>query len=134
MTRTVLEDGPHPVDLHVGRRVVEKRMALGHTQTDLARALGLTFQQVQKYEKGANRISASKLWDIATFFKTDIGYFYSGLADGLAEEEGAPFDHEVAQTRTSLEIAKLARRLSTSQQRPALSLMTEMAEPGVDRE
>ncbi len=65
MTRTALEDCPHPVDRHVGRRVVEKRMALGHTQTDLAKALGLTFQQIQKYEKGANRISASKLWDMA---------------------------------------------------------------------
>lgn len=134
MTRTILDHGPHPVDRHVGRRVVEKRMALGHTQTDLARALGLTFQQVQKYEKGANRISASKLWDIATFFKTDIGYFFVGLPDdGLVKEDGAPVDDEIAQTRTSLEIGKLARRLSTSQQRLALNLMTEMAEPGVDR-
>ena len=53
------EDGPHPVDRHVGRRVCEKRIGLGYNQSDLGRALGLTFQQIQKYEKGANRISAS---------------------------------------------------------------------------
>ena len=79
MARGKGEDGPHPVDRHVGRRVCEKRLALGYNQSDLGRALGLTFQQIQKYEKGANRISASKLWDIARFFKVDIGYFFEGL-------------------------------------------------------
>jgi transcriptional regulator with XRE-family HTH domain len=52
---------PHPVDVHVGRRVCEKRLSFGYNQSDLGRALGLTFQQIHKYEKGANRISASKL-------------------------------------------------------------------------
>ena len=61
MARGKGEDGPHPVDRHVGRRVCEKRISLGYNQSDLGRALGLTFQQVQKYEKGTNRISASKL-------------------------------------------------------------------------
>ena len=73
MARGKGEDGPHPVDRHVGRRVCEKRLALGYNQSDLGRALGLTFQQIQKYEKGANRVSASKLWDIARFFKVEIG-------------------------------------------------------------
>ncbi|MGH7018335.1 MAG: helix-turn-helix domain-containing protein, partial [Brevundimonas sp.] len=71
MVRGAAEGGPHPVDRHVGRRVCEKRVALGYNQSDLGRALGLTFQQIQKYEKGANRVSASKLWDIARFFKVD---------------------------------------------------------------
>ena len=75
MARGTGEDGPHPVDRFVGRKVCEKRISLGYNQSDLGRALGLTFQQIQKYEKGANRISASKLWDIARFFKVDIGYF-----------------------------------------------------------
>ncbi len=69
---TTIADGPHPVDRHVGRQVTDKRIELGYNQSDLGRALGLTFQQVQKYEKGANRISASKLWMVARFFKVDI--------------------------------------------------------------
>jgi DNA-binding XRE family transcriptional regulator len=79
MVRGSGTEGPHLVDRHVGRRVCEKRIALGYNQTDLGQALGVTFQQVQKYEKGANRISASKLWDIARFFRVDIGYFFEGL-------------------------------------------------------
>ena len=74
MARGTADGGPHPVDRHVGRRVCEKRISLGYNQSDLGKALGLTFQQIQKYEKGANRVSASKLWDIARFFKVDIGY------------------------------------------------------------
>ena len=79
MVKGAGESGPHPVDRHVGRKVCEKRIALGYNQSDLGRALGLTFQQIQKYEKGANRISASKLWDIARFFSVDVSYFFDGL-------------------------------------------------------
>lgn len=130
MARGKGEDGPHPVDRHVGRRVCEKRLALGYNQSDLARALGLTFQQVQKYEKGANRISASKLWDIARFFKVDTGYFFEGLADGVQPgmaESGAGFDHDFPATRYTLEIGRLAPQLSTRQQKLALDLIREMA-------
>src|SRR6218665_1044372 len=113
MARGTGEDGPHPVDRHVGRRVCEKRISLGYNQSDLGRALGLTFQQIQKYEKGANRISASKLWQMADFFKVDIGYFFDGLGGqaGMAESDGAAFDHDYPATRHSIDIAKLAPRL-----------------------
>lgn len=131
MARGTGEDGPHPVDRHVGRRVCEKRISLGYNQSDLGRALGLTFQQIQKYEKGANRISASKLWDIARFFKVDIGYFFTGLAQGQpgVAEDGAPaFDHDFPSTRYSIEISRLAPQLSTRQQKLALDLIREMVE------
>lgn len=132
MGRGVKEEGPHPVDRHVGRRVSEKRIGLGYNQSDLGRALGLTFQQIQKYEKGANRISASKLWDIARFFKVDIGYFFEGLGPavqaGVAESDTAAFDHDYPSTRYSIEIARLAPRLSGRQQKLALELLREMAE------
>lgn len=133
MARGKGEDGPHPVDRHVGRRVCEKRLALGYNQSDLGRALGLTFQQIQKYEKGSNRISASKLWDIARFFKVDIGYFFEGLtagAPGMAEA-GAPFDHEFPATRHTIEIGRLAPRLTVAQQKIVLDLIRQMtqAEP-----
>lgn len=131
MGRGVKEDGPHPVDRHVGRRVSEKRIGLGYNQSDLGRALGLTFQQIQKYEKGANRISASKLWDIARFFKVDIGYFFEGLGPnaqaGVAEGEAA-FDHDYPSTRYSIEISRLAPRLAPRQQKLALELLREMLE------
>lgn len=129
MARGVGEDGPHPVDRHVGRRVCEKRISLGYNQSDLGRALGLTFQQIQKYEKGTNRISASKLWDIARFFKVDIGYFFDGLTDrqpGMAEE-GSAFDHDFPATRQTIEINRLAPRLSARQQKLALEMIREMA-------
>ena len=131
MARGTGEDGPHPVDRHVGRRVCEKRLALGYNQSDLGRALGLTFQQIQKYEKGTNRVSASKLWDIARFFKVDIGYFFDGLAGSAAAgmaEEGTAFEHEHPATRYTIEIGRLAPQLSTRQQKLALDLIRDMAD------
>lgn len=119
------EDGPHPVDRHVGRRVCEKRIALGYNQSDLGRAVGVTFQQIQKYEKGSNRISASKLFEIARFFQTDIGEFFKGLGDaqpGMAED-GPGFDHDFPATRQSVEIARLAPQLSPQKQKLALELI-----------
>ena len=73
--------GPHPVDRHVGLHIRMRRKALGISQEKLAEALGLTFQQVQKYERGANRVSASKLWEIARALKTNVAYFYEGLEE-----------------------------------------------------
>jgi len=121
-------DGPHPVDRYVGRRVCEKRISLGYNQSDLGRALGLTFQQIQKYEKGVNRISASKLFDISRFFKVDVGYFFDGLAEGATgmAEEGAGFEHDFPATRQTIEIARLAPQLSAKRQRLALDLIREM--------
>ena len=74
-------EGPHPVDRHVGLRIRMRRKEIGVSQERLAEALGITFQQVQKYERGANRVSASKLWEIASALKTTVTYFYEGLGD-----------------------------------------------------
>ena len=67
------------VDAHVGKRVRERRLALGMSQTKLADALGISFQQVQKYEIGGNRVAASRLWDIAKLLEVDISYFFEGI-------------------------------------------------------
>jgi transcriptional regulator with XRE-family HTH domain len=72
-------DGPHPVDRHVGLRIRMRRKEMGVSQERLAESLGITFQQVQKYERGANRVSASKLWEIAGTLRTPVSYFYDGL-------------------------------------------------------
>jgi transcriptional regulator with XRE-family HTH domain len=76
MPRNVQVEGPHPVDRFVGEQVRKRREELGLNQSDLARQIGLTFQQVQKYEKAANRISSSKLFQIAEVLKAPIEWFY----------------------------------------------------------
>ena len=79
--RTALRDGPDPVDIHVGARVRERRVSLGMSQTKLGECLGLTFQQIQKYERGTNRLSASKLWALSHFFDVPIEWFFEGLGE-----------------------------------------------------
>jgi transcriptional regulator with XRE-family HTH domain len=124
---------PHPVDRFVGRRVSEKRIALGYNQGDLGRALGLTFQQIQKYEKGTNRISASKLWLISEFFKVDVGYFFEGLArvnaDGTTDETAPVTLSDFPPTRLTVEMSALAPRLSNRQQKLALEMVRVMLDP-----
>jgi transcriptional regulator with XRE-family HTH domain len=76
---------PNPVDVHVGARVRTRRLLIGMNQETLARALGLTFQQVQKYEGGANRVSASRLSQIAEILGVSISYFFNDLEPDGAE-------------------------------------------------
>ena len=71
------------VDAHVGQRVRGRRKEMGLSQEKLAKSLGVSFQQVQKYEIGINRVSAGRLWDIADSLEVDIGYFFEGIAKGL---------------------------------------------------
>jgi len=87
---------PHPVDVHVGKRVRHRRWLIGMTQQQLAERVGIKFQQIQKYETGANRVSASRLWDIADALDVDVSFFFEGLeTQGAAREdaaEGVPAD------------------------------------------
>jgi transcriptional regulator with XRE-family HTH domain len=122
------DEDPHPVDRHVGRRVQEKRLDLGLTQTALAKAVGVSFQQVQKYEKGTNRISASKLFEMADFMKVDIPFFFTGYSSAPAgvEEQALSFDHDHRPTKASVEITRLAPRLPQRKQKLILDMMREM--------
>ena len=72
------ESGPNPVDIYVGSKVKSRRLILGLSQEELATSIGLTFQQVQKYERGTNRISVSRLVDICRVLKVQIDYFFDG--------------------------------------------------------
>ena len=67
------------VDAHVGRRLRARRTELGMSQAKLGNALGITYQQVQKYEIGLNRVAAGRLWDIAKILEVDVGYFFGGI-------------------------------------------------------
>ena len=69
----------HPVDVHVGKRIRHRRWLVGMTQQQLAQSVGIKFQQIQKYETGANRVSASRLWDIAASMDVDVSFFFEGL-------------------------------------------------------
>lgn len=72
---------PNPIDSHVGRRIRIRRKLMNMSQDQLAEALGLTFQQIQKYERGANRVSASKLYEAARALQVQVAYFFEGLPD-----------------------------------------------------
>ena len=77
------------IDLHLGRRLRRRRRLLGLTQQQLALKVGIRFQQIQKYECGANRISAARLWELAEALETPVSYFYDGLAEALERKEAA---------------------------------------------
>lgn len=70
---------PHTVDIHVGKRIRHRRWLIGMTQQQLAEQVAVKFQQIQKYETGANRVSASRLWDIATALEVPVSFFFEGL-------------------------------------------------------
>ena len=71
----------HPVDTHVGKRIRQRRWLIGMTQQKLAELVGIKFQQIQKYETGANRVSASRLWDIGEAMGVPVAFFFEGLRD-----------------------------------------------------
>lgn len=84
---------PHPVDVHVGKRIRHRRWLAGMTQQQLAERVGIKFQQIQKYETGANRVSASRLWDIADALDVEVSFFFEGLDTEAADAEtGVPSD------------------------------------------
>src|SRR3984957_3297950 len=88
----IAKKAPNPTDKHVGSRVRQRRMTLGMSQEKLGDALGLTFQQVQKYEKGTNRIGASRLQQIAQILQVQVSFFFEGApaAITIGRHEGAP--------------------------------------------
>jgi transcriptional regulator with XRE-family HTH domain len=80
---------PHPVDLHVGQRLRHRRWMAGMTQQQLANAVGIKFQQIQKYESGANRISASRLWDLSRALSVPVSFFFEGLDQSVQTGDDA---------------------------------------------
>jgi transcriptional regulator with XRE-family HTH domain len=92
-TRGRTADGaPNPIDVHVGGRIRLRRTLLGISQEKLGEALDLTFQQVQKYERGANRVGASRLFDLSRILDVPVGFFYDDMAEGVAECSPARID------------------------------------------
>jgi len=105
----------HPVDTHVGKRVRHRRWMIGMTQQQLAEKVGIKFQQIQKYETGMNRISASRLWDIADALGVNLSFFFEGLDDTSATSSETPADlmtdiEALALVRTYYAIPEAQRR------------------------
>ena len=127
-----IDRAPNPIDRHVGLRIRMRRKELGISQERLAESIGLTFQQVQKYERAANRVSASKLWEMARALNTSIAYFYEGLSE-TPEAPGSNLPRETVQdflmTPEGLELASSFPKIAHGRvRRKILDLVRVMSE------
>ena len=121
----IVEDGQamdattdkHPVDVHVGKRIRHRRWTIGTTQQQLAEGVGIKFQQIQKYETGANRVSASRLWDIAHVLDVPIAYFFEGL-EGASEASS----RDMMADREALELVRIYYAIPEAQRRRLFDL------------
>ena len=126
---TPTDPDAHPVDRHVGLRIRMRRKELGLSQDKLADALGITFQQIQKYERGANRVSASKLWETARAMQVPINCFYEGLPEDGEASAAASGAHAFLLTAEGLELASNFPKLSDPRlRRKIVELLRAMVE------
>ncbi|NDR57974.1 helix-turn-helix domain-containing protein [Aliiruegeria sabulilitoris] len=109
----------HPVDTHVGKRIRHRRWMLGMTQQQLAEKVGIKFQQIQKYETGANRVSASRLWDISDALNVNITFFFGGL-DSAADSKTPAGD--LLADREALELVRSYYAIPENQRRQLFEL------------
>src|SRR4249919_3360218 len=112
---------PNPIDKHVGSRVRMRRMMLGMSQEKLGDALGLTFQQVQKYEKGTNRIGASRLQQIAQILQVPVSFFFEGAphstSGGMSEAPSPAYVADFLATSDGLSLTKAFMRIKSNKLR-----------------
>ncbi len=101
---------PEPVDVHVGTRIKQRRILAGMSQESLAYKIGLTFQQLQKYESGANRVSSSRLYQIARLLGVEVPYFFEGI--GTATSAAEVDDMDLLARRETLEFVRGYNRIS----------------------
>jgi transcriptional regulator with XRE-family HTH domain len=119
----------HPVDVHVGKRVRHRRWMVGMTQQQLAGKVGIKFQQIQKYETGMNRISASRLWDIADSLSVPVSFFFEGInenADTSGEVNGVPGD--ILGDKEALELVRSYYAMPENQRRRLFELARVMSD------
>jgi transcriptional regulator with XRE-family HTH domain len=135
---------PNPIDVHVGHRVRVRRSLLGMSQTQVGNAVGLTFQQVQKYERGTNRVSASRLFEFSRLLDVPVSYFFdemeSDLANkghqhamGFAEKNSEPYVSDPMTRRETLELVRAYYKISGPKVRKRLFEMTKAIGQGSSR-
>ncbi|SEK58971.1 helix-turn-helix domain-containing protein [Pacificibacter marinus] len=114
----------HPVDVHVGKRVRHRRWMVGMTQQQLAEKVGIKFQQIQKYETGMNRVSASRLWDISEALGVPVAFFFDGVdaatTDVSAVNESVPAD--LLADKEALELVRSYYSIPENQRRRLFEL------------
>ncbi len=133
---------PNPVDVHVGARVRLRRTLLGMSQEKLGDAIGLTFQQVQKYERGANRIGSSRLFDLSRVLDVPINYFFDEMPAAVASsspaqsrgmaEDPVPYDLDPMAKRETLELVRAYYKIRDPNTRKRLFELTKAV--GADAE
>jgi transcriptional regulator with XRE-family HTH domain len=130
---------PNPVDVHVGQRLRQRRVLVGLSQEKLARMVGITFQQVQKYERGANRIVASRLFELAKVLDVPVSYFFDELSAkaandtdaGPAAGTGDAASHDVMAERETLELVRAYYSIDDERvRRRAFDLLRSLAKQG----
>ena len=115
----------HPVDVHVGKRIRHRRWLVGVTQQQLAETVGIKFQQIQKYETGANRVSASRLWDIAESLEVDVSFFFSGLQNedaAIGDTESGPVPSDILNDKEALDLVRSYYAIPEEQRRRLFDL------------
>lgn len=120
----------HPVDVHVGKRIRHRRWMNGTTQQQLAERVGIKFQQIQKYETGMNRVSASRLWDIAHVLGVPVSFFFEGL-DGQTSEpqvEGSDMPGDILSDKEALELLRSYYAIPENQRRRLFDLARVLSE------
>ena len=123
------KDGPHPIDVHVGSRVRQRRTLAGLSQTALGEALGLTFQQVQRYECGKNRIGASNLWKLTQALDVPVSFIFEGVVEDQAGP--TPFDSDPLYKRETLAFVGAYYRITDPKARRSLfELVKALAKMG----
>lgn len=114
----------HPVDVHVGKRIRHRRWMVGMTQQQLADSVGIKFQQIQKYETGMNRVSASRLWDIARTLGVVIGFFF----EGLDKEEGITLEADLLANKEAMDLVRAYYAIPEAQRKRLFDLAQVLSE------
>lgn len=112
----------HPVDVHVGKRIRQRRWLTGMTQQQLANQVGIKFQQIQKYETGANRVSASRLWDIADTLEVPVSFFFEGIEAEATTEPSAKVPADIMGDKEALDLVRSYYSIPENQRRRLFEL------------
>jgi transcriptional regulator with XRE-family HTH domain len=118
----------HPVDVHVGKRIRHRRWLVGMTQQQLATAVGIKFQQIQKYETGANRVSASRLWDIAAALDVQVGFFFDGISDKDNVVPAGQMSDDIIGDKEALDLVRSYYAIPENQRRRLFDLARVLSE------
>lgn len=119
----------HPVDIHVGKRVRHRRWMLGVTQQQLGDSVGIKFQQIQKYETGMNRVSASRLWDISETLNVPVSFFFEGFEDEAEATTGPVLmQGDLLADKEALELVRSYYAIPEGQRRKLFELARALGE------